>query len=183
MSNKTRFLTIVLGATALASLTYGVTRRGWQRRSAPPLASQALSSGERNAPAAADVPPLTAPDWETLSVHSVRGSTPEPLDLAMNLDGVFDGQSEDGLVLTVRPSDRVPPPRSGDDEEAPSADDLGLAWLTHATEAEHSLSESDLTPEIEDIALTEEPDSDEADSNEDAAVEPDEHEDFRRTRA
>lgn len=187
MSNKNRFLTIVLGATALAGLTYGVTRRGWQRRAVQPPATHTLASIEHNAPPAADAPPLIAPYWEALSADSPRGSTPDPLDIAMSLDGIFDGQSEDGLELTVRPNDRVPAPIGADDDEAPSADDLGLAWLTQATQAEHSLRESDLTPAIEEIALAEPDEAEEQDETDETdsgqADERDEHEDFRRTRA
>jgi hypothetical protein len=190
VSNKTRFFTVVLGVTALAGLTYGVTRRGIQRRLVQPLANETLASSDLSAPPVADAPPLSAPDWERLTVHSTRGSTPDPLDIAMNLDGIFDGQSEDGLALTVRPSERVRAPFGGDDEEAPNADDLGVAWLTQATQAEHSLRESDLTPELENIALLDQADSVEeyeanaADQDEPGfADEQDEHEDFRRTRA
>ncbi|HEY3256824.1 MAG TPA: hypothetical protein VGJ91_22870, partial [Polyangiaceae bacterium] len=144
-------------------------------------ASQTLAGSEPSAPGAPDAPPLIAPYWEALSAQSPRGSTPDPLDIAMSLDGIFDGQSEDGHTLTVRPNERIPAPLSADDEDAPSADDLGLAWLTQATQAEHSLGESDLTPEIEQIALDESDEQDEADSN--RTGEHDEHEDFRRTRA
>ncbi len=184
MSNKTRFLTIVLGAAALAGLTYGVTRRGLQRRFVQPLASHTPVSSELSAPPAAAAPSLTASDWETLSVHGTRGSNPDPLDIAMNLDGIFEGQSESGSALTVRSIDHLPAPLGGDDEEAPSADDLGLAWLTKATQAEHLVGESDLKLEIENLGFAEETESDEADTAQaELDDEQDEHEDFRRTRA
>ena len=116
MINKTRLLTIVLGATALAGVTYGVARRGLQRRIAPPLESHTLATNEL-----VESPPAERrlSDWETLTVHSTRGSLPDALDLALNLDGIFDGQSESGEAVTVHPSDRVPPPFAGDDQEAP----------------------------------------------------------------
>jgi len=162
VTNKTRLFTLILGATALAGLTYGVARRGSQRRPLQPLASQARSSSK-----------LT----RTPRMQRTRASTPDALDIAMSLDGIFDGQSEDGRAPTVRPHVRVPAPFGGDDEEAPGADDLGLAWLMQATQTENSLTESDLTLEIENMALSEDPDSEvEAEGQ-------DEHEDFRRTLA
>jgi hypothetical protein len=180
VSTKTRFFTIVLGATALAGLTYGVTRRGFQRRALQPLESQTLTRSAAQAPPNIDAAAPSASDWETLSVHSTRGSNPDALDIAMSLDGIFDGVSEDGRALTVRPNVRVPSPIGGDDEDAPSADDLGLAWLMQATQTEQSLTESDLRPELEEIALNEDSDSEETDSDE-ADVQ-DEHEDFQRSR-
>ena len=128
-----------------------------------------------------NAPAQSASDWETLSVHSTRGSNPDALDIAMSLDGIFDGVSEDGRALTVRPNVRIPSPIGGDDEDAPSADDLGLAWLMQATQTEQSLTESDLRPESEDIALNEDPDSEETDIQDEDVQ--DEHEDFQRTRS
>jgi hypothetical protein len=186
VSNKTRFFTIVFGVTALAGLTYGVTRRGLQRRAMlQPLQHQPLTHSQ---PAESDTDEgvaLSAPDWETLNVSSGRPSNPDALDVAMNLDGLFDIEPEDGAALTVRPSDRVPAPVGGDDEEAPSADDLGRTWLAQATQAEHSTREADLTPELDEIALAGEVELDGAELDEIEAVEieADEHEDFRRTRA
>lgn len=197
MSNKTRFFTIALGVTALAGLTYGVTRRGLPRRAVQSLANQPsagnVASSDLPLPraAAASTPAAaaSAPDWETLKVHSTtRGSTPDALDIAMNLDGLFDAESEE-RGITVRPSDRVPAPVGGDDEEAPGADDLGRTWLTQATQAEHSLRQADLIPEIDELAFSEETDaeaeSDELDSDQldSDEHESDEHEDFRTTRA
>ena len=174
-----------MGATALAGLTYGVTRRGFQRRavSAAP-ASQTLTAHQTSAAPAVESPEIDA-YWEALSAEGPRGSMPDPLDIAMSLDGVFDGQPEAEQALTARPSDHVPAPFGGDDEEAPSADDLGVAWLAQATQAEHSLRQSDLTPELENLALSDEAESadretsDELDESLDS--ESDEHEDFRRT--
>jgi hypothetical protein len=184
VSNRTRLLTIILGATALAGLTYGVTRRGFQRRAmqSTSSASQALLDTEPSAPPAS-APSTTALDWETLSVQSTRGSTPDPLDVAMSLEGLFDGESEDGNELTVRPDVHVPLPLGGDDEEAPGAEDLGVAWLMQATQSEHALREADLRTEIENIALAEEVDFEEIDEESDGADEHDEHESFQRTRA
>jgi hypothetical protein len=181
VSTKNSIITMILGATALAGLTYGVARRGAQRRAIQPPSSQTLASSVARGPATASDAAQRAADWEALAVPGTRGSTPDPLDIALSLDGVFDGDSEDGLPLTVRPNVRVPAPLGGDDEDAPSADDLGLAWLMHATQTEQSLTESDLTPEIDDIALSEEAEE-EADSEEEADAQ-DEHEDFRRARS
>jgi hypothetical protein len=182
VSNKTRFFSIVLGATALAGLTYGVTRRGLPRRVAQPVGNHPLASNELGVARADDTPAPSIPDWETLKVHSTRGSNPDVLDIAMNLDGLFDVESEDGRALTVRPNDRVPAPIGGDDEEAPSADDLGRTWLTQATQAEHSIRQSDLTPDLDNIAFADETDADDPDPDLDEA-DSDEHEDFPRARA
>ena len=180
MSNKIRLLTIALGVTALAGVTYGVARRGLQRRAAPPLESHALAANELSEPPSDE---LSLSDWETLTVHATRGSMPDALDVALNLDGIFDGQP-DGEAVTARPSDRVPAPFAGADQEAPNADDLGLAWLIQATEAERSIGENDLTPELENLALNDQDESEEADEAESDPLDgTDEHEDFRRTRA
>jgi len=177
VSNKNRFLTIVLGAAALAGLTYGVTRRGQQRRAVQPPASQTIAVSADSAERESLVPELPASDWETLSVHGQRRASLDALDLAMNLDGIFDAPVDDELAFTARPSDRVPPPLGGDHEESPSADDLGSTWLAQATQAERSTGASGLIPEVENIALIEDTDPLDADD------EHDEHEDFRRTRA
>ena len=183
VSTKNRIITMILGATALAGLTYGVTRRGAQRRAIQPPSSQTLASSVARGPATASDAAHGA-DWEALAVHDTRASTPDPLDIALSLDGVFDGDSEDGLPLTVRPNVRVPAPLGGDDEDAPSADDLGLAWLMQATQTEQSLTESDLTPEIDNMALSEEAEEEtEEETEEEAADAQDEHEDFRRARS
>ena len=175
VSNKNRLLTIVLSAAALAGLTYGVTRRGLQRRSLHSSASHTLASGQR-APLTADFSPV---DSETPSARATRPSTPDPLDVAMNLDGLFDAPVDES-ALTVRTSEHVPLPLGGDDRESPDADDLGLAWLAQATQAEYSMREADLVPALEDIAFAEQ----DADPEEDADPAPqDEHEDFRRSRA
>jgi len=180
VSNKTRTFTLILAATALAGLTYGVRRRGVQQRSVPPLANHALERSALGAAPVADARPPTAPDWQTLRGQTTRDPAPDPLDLAMNLSGMFDGQSAAGRPLTARPNDHVPPPMSPDDEEAPSADDLGVAWLLQATQSEHSASASDLAPEIENLAYTEEADDDAVDPNE---LDRDTHADFRGARA
>ena len=180
MSNRLRIFSIVLGAAALAGVTYGVARRGLQRRPVPPLANHALERSALGAAPVADARPLSAPDW-ALGGEPTRDSTPDPLDLAMNLSGIFDGQSAAGGALTARPNDHVPPPASPDDEQAASADDLGVAWLMQATQAEHSARGSDMAPEIENLAYSEAADDDDVDPNE-SAGDPDVHADFRGTR-
>jgi len=184
VSNKIRLLTIALGVTALAGVTYGVARRGLQRRAAPPLESHAFAANELSEPPSDE---LSLSDWESLTVHSTRGSMPDALDVALNLDGIFDWQP-DGEAVTARPSDRVPAPLAGDDQEAPNADDLGLAWLIQATEAERSVGETDLTSDLENLALNDpfndQEESEEVDETDGNALDAmDEHEDFRRTRA
>ena len=81
-------------------------------------------------------------------------SSPDALDLALDLDGVFDGTLSSGSKVTAQPSEHAPAAHAGDDAEAPSPDDLGRAWLTQATESEQSLGFANTLPEIEEVRPT-----------------------------
>ena len=143
VNNKTRWLGVLFGAAALSGLTYTVARRSSLKRTAEsPVNKRAVEL-------ASDARRITR-DWE--SIGSAGPNLREPLDLALNLGGVFDAAAYDEPELTARPSDHVPPPVGGDDEDAPSADDLGRNWLTQATQSERSLSELDLAVDVDNIA-------------------------------
>jgi hypothetical protein len=75
---------------------------------------------------------------------SLRRSVPDPLDL--DLEDIFgtDVSRDEPMSQTVHALDHIPPPSNGDDAEPPAPEDLGRAWLAHATEAEYSVRESDL---------------------------------------
>ena len=158
VSNKTRILKVLVGAAAVASLTYVVTRRGQQRRAGEVQAANdtAVPPGELSEAqgAAGRGWEAFANEWQGEDVNPTRGSVPDPLDVALNLEGIFDAEYESTPELTVRPDLHLPRPLGGDDEDAPGADDLGRAWLSQATLAERSLRVSDLVPELDDIAAS-----------------------------
>lgn len=161
MSNNKRFFTLIVGAAALVGLTYGVTRRGLQRRTSAVETQTRTSAAETGARSPAveartrldDAVLEMAAPWDALDRESPRSSRVDALDLALNLGGVFDGDVGSD-ELTVRPTEHVPLASSADDEDPPSPDDLGRAWLSQATQSERSLRETDLTPEIDNIAET-----------------------------
>jgi len=64
---------------------------------------------------------------------------------------VFDGESASGVQITARPNVHLAAPHGADDEDAPSPDDLGRAWLEQATESEHSLGVADTIPDVENL--------------------------------
>ena len=161
--NKKQIMTVVVGAAALAGLTYTVTKRGLQRRAneaffwGETLANkqaqaEAADARELEETEAAALELSAQRDWER-ELARPRGSTPEPLDVALNLDGIFDAELDDS-ELTVRPSDHVRGPLNADDEDPPSPDDLGRAWLSQATEAERSATEDDLIANVDEIAVS-----------------------------
>jgi hypothetical protein len=76
---------------------------------------------------------------------------PDALDIALSLEGVFDGVSDTGSAVTARPNDHVPAPRVPDDDDALAPDDLGPAWLTRATEGEPSLGTADTIPDVDQV--------------------------------
>ena len=182
MSKKTRLMTVVVGAAALAGFTYSVARRGLQRRaqegasndSAAPRDTEGLADG-----AASRGWEAYANDWQGEQVNPTRGSMPDALDVALNLDGIFDGDAEHDAELTARPDQHLPRPFGADDADAPGPDDLGAAWLAQATQSERSLREADLTPELDNLdvlslaAVDEERDDadPEADEDDDARIE------------
>ncbi len=131
-------------------LTYGFGRLVLRPRSQPALTAE-------RAPDAARERSITAPAaWESALLAPSAPS--DALDLALDLDGLFDAPSEQTAAVTARPSDRVPAASSGDDAEASNPDDLGRAWLYQATQGEHSFTEADLSVELEDLAALDESD-------------------------
>lgn len=145
VSKKIGLVTILLGASAVAALAYGVTRRSGPKRAAEtrPSAASGLAwrgSGESEAEL-------------LMKAEHELGTAPDPLDLALNLDGIFETESVSSDALSVQFSDRVPLPTNGDDQDPPSPDDLGRTWLEQATESEPSLSVAELTPELENLSL------------------------------
>jgi len=82
-----------------------------------------------------------------------EGSVPrvDMLDVALGSGEPLDDEAGSGV--TVRVNDHVPALTTGDDEEAPSPDDLGRAFLSHATESEHSLSPDELIPDVNELPV------------------------------
>ena len=157
MSKKTRLMTVVVGAAALAGFTYSVARRGLHRRAqerattadnAAPHETEGLSDGVAGRGWEA-----YANEWQGEQVNPTRGSMPDALDVAMNLDGIFDADAdgESDMALTARPDQHLPRPFGADDADAPGPDDLGATWLAQATQSERSLREADLTPELDEL--------------------------------
>ena len=96
--------------------------------------------------------PIAAPDAVPWQEAERVSSSPDALDLALDLDGVFDGKLADEIEVTVRPDVHLPTPHTRDDEEPPAPEDLGRAWLMQATESERSLGTADTLPEVENLA-------------------------------
>ena len=179
MSNKNaQMVTVLAGAAALVGVGYALThrsggrsrrgpRRGFDARgpaASPPNRSQTLPTP---APAVTASESAIWPDAERIS------SAPDALDIALDLEGVFDGKSASGVSLTARPNEHVPAPRVGDDEEAPSPDDLASNWLAHATESERSLGTADTIPDVDNV-LQSSDEQGEASDTEGAGVDDDE---------
>ncbi len=165
---------VLAGAAALAGFGYTLARRSGSRAArSRRVVAASPRRGEARPKRAEPVAPTepkrraepvapTEPNWEDEGalISSARNTLatldePDALDVALDLDGVFDGESATGV--TARPNERVPAPHTGDDEDAPSPDDLGRAWLLQATESERSLSTADTLPEVENL-LTEDAD-------------------------
>lgn len=146
VTHSKRVLSWLLGAAALAVLTYSVTRRSLQRRAAADAAASAASESSvaNSGKLASSEPPQP---WEELDL---RPSTPDALDIALDLEGVFDATSE-APEATVHFADRVPVALSGDDQEPPAPEDLGRAWLLNATQSELGVSEADLATDLDNL--------------------------------
>lgn len=159
MYPKARLFTLVAGAAALAGLTYGFGRLALR-----PRPRSMVTAAAQRVPA--DALPARAPEaWESALI--AQSSPSDALDLALNLDGTFDAAADETSGVTVRPSEHVPHPSSSDDEDPPSPDDLGRAWLAHATQSEHSFTEADLAAELDELAVQDEP----SEADEEAATE------------
>lgn len=154
MSKSNARVIALAGAAALAGLGYTLGRRSGSRAAtrapADPVrrmdARSPVSPPRRARPEAAitDITEL-APDADRIS------SAPDALDVALNLDGLFDVESSSGVQLTARTTDHLSGPRSMDDEDAPAPEDLGRLWLEQATESEHRLGLADTIPDVENL--------------------------------
>ena len=164
-NRNAQVMTVLAGAVALAGVGYALahrsegrsvrpSRRGRAMRgsaASPPNRAEAARS-PAPAPAVIATEPAARPDLD-LAAERIS-SAPDALDIALDLDGVFDGKSESDVLITARPNEHVPVPRAGDDEEAPAPDDLARTWLTHATESERSLGTADTIPDVEELQLS-----------------------------
>lgn len=161
MSKSHARVIALAGAAALAGLGYTLGRRSGSRAvrsprvSADPVrridARSAVSAPRRARPESA-INEL-APDAQRIASDSERiSSAPDALDVALNLDGLFDVESSSGVQLTARTTDHLSGPRSRDDEDAPAPEDLGRIWLEQATESEQPLGLADTIPDIENLA-------------------------------
>jgi hypothetical protein len=151
VSRSKVWVPVLAGAAAVGALAYAFTRR--------------TRAGSSVLPSAANDAQLPLRDSMVVS----RGEALGPLG-ELDLDGVFDGDSDESLGLDEGPTaqsiPRVPALASADDAEAPSPDDLGAFWLQRAAQSEHSLSESELMVDIDELSLAapgEEEDIDEGD--------------------
>ena len=168
ISRNTQVMTVFAGAAALAGVGYALTRRS--KRPAAKAPSERETREEMAARVLSNLPgfdgtqpmrrtqPMPTPAAvytpKMQSESEVVSSAPDALDIALSLDGVFDGASESGAALTARPNDHVPAARTGDDEEAPSPDDLAQTWLAQATESERSLGTADTIPDVDQVIQT-----------------------------
>ncbi|HKO46994.1 MAG TPA: hypothetical protein VJV79_04685 [Polyangiaceae bacterium] len=145
MSKKNaQVVQVLAGAAVLAGLGYALTRRSGARSSDSTRPTRSPRRAEpRPVPTVSDIAPKP-PTW---SHNDPLSSAPDVLDLALDLDGVFDGKAP----ITAQPSEHVPAPLSGDDQEPPAPEDLGSAWLTQATESERSLGFADTIPDVDDL--------------------------------
>jgi len=159
VSNSNARVIVLAGAAALAGLGYTLGRRSGSRalrrgRSSagssqrdelrePRRRSERVPVSRSVEAASSALDPFA--DAERIS------SAPDALDVALDLDGVFDGDSASGVQVTARPSEHVSAPRGGDDEDAPAPEDLALTWLEQATESEHRLGLADTLPDVENL--------------------------------
>ena len=154
VSNRNARVIALAGAAALAGFGYTLARR-----------SSRPGSPRRGAPSSKLAEPITAPDAVPWQQEAERiSSSPDALDLALDLDGVFDGKLADESEVTVRRNEHVPSPHTRDDEDPPAPEDLGRAWLIQATESERSLGTADTLPEVENLAQANDDQGESADS-------------------
>jgi hypothetical protein len=154
VSNKNaQVMTVLAGAAALAGVGYALTR-GAAGHSARSTRGQLAALGSASSPRAE--PRAVSPEDVSRepAAHSDAdrvSSAPDALDLAIGLEGIFDVEWDSGVQVSARPNEHVPAARTGDDEEAPSPDDLAQVWLAQATESERSLGTADTIPDLEDL--------------------------------
>jgi hypothetical protein len=165
VSNNSVRVVALAGAAALAGLGYTLGRRSASRAArSPRVPTSPVRRIDARSPESS--PPSTqpasriselAPRAERFSAdvsageRDRRSSTPDALDVALNLGDLFDVESASGVELTARISDRASRPHSRDDDDAPAPEDLGRMWLEQATESEHSLGVLDTIPDIENV--------------------------------
>ncbi|HET7538776.1 MAG TPA: hypothetical protein VFK05_02860 [Polyangiaceae bacterium] len=155
MSKRSAQVIAIAGAAALAGLGYAYAHRSGARPArlrSTRASTHSLPGAQRSDPLAALATPraterLAAPPAPFQEAERIS-SSPDALDVALDLDGVFEGEAS-GIELTARPHEHVPAPRTPDDEDAPAPEDLGRAWLTQATESERSLGTADTLPDLE----------------------------------
>lgn len=162
MSNRNAHVFAIAGAAALAGFGYTLARRSGSRaaratrassNSAPRVVTAEPRPNRAETPTGAAVvedasDPVPWQDGARIS------SSPDALDLALNLDDVFDGNSGTEPEVTARPNQHVPALHTVDDDDAPAPEDLGAAWLKQATESERSLGFADTLPELENLRQT-----------------------------
>ena len=140
MSKRNTLISVVAGMAGVAivgTLAYAFSRRA---QSVARVAS-------------ADAQPASSPPRLRESMVVPRRAVPDPLEIDLDLDGVFRAPEEDeSAEATVQCDVKVPPLAGADDAEPASPDDLGAYWLTRATQSEHSFSESELVVDLENIA-------------------------------
>ena len=160
MSKRNAPVIALAGAAALVGLGYAYARGSGARaarlrstRTATHLPQRAEGVEARSALTAARANEAVASQGVRVLFRDAEriSSSPDALDVALDLAGVFDGDSSRGVALTARPHDHVPAPSTIDDEDAPAPEDLGRAWLAQATESERSLGTADTLPDFEQL--------------------------------
>ena len=152
VSKRNTQVLALAGAVALAGFGYTLARRSSSRSASarPPRASTNTARRAETRPTPEAVGAAEPASWQDSQRIS---SAPDALDVALNLDGVFDGKSASGVEVTARPDQHLPALLTGDDEDACAPEDLGAAWLRQATESERSLGFADTIPNFEDLDL------------------------------
>ena len=140
MSKRNARVIALAGAAALAGFGYTLARRS-SRPSLPRRGVERSKLAE----------PITLPDAVPWQEAERVSSSPDALDLALDLGGVFDGQLAGDLEVTVRPNQHVPARHAGDDEEPHAPEDLGRAWLIQATESESPPDTADTLLDVENL--------------------------------
>jgi len=167
VSNRNiQVMTVLAGAAVLAGLGYALAHRSRgtlakgisARETRSEMAARVLANlpgfNETQPRAGTQLTPTPAVAYAPkMQVAAERvSSAHDALDIALSLESVFDGESESGAALTARPNDHVPAARAGDDEDAPSPDDLAQKWITQATESERSLGTAATIPDLDQVA-------------------------------
>jgi hypothetical protein len=168
INRNARVMTILAGAAALAGVGYALARRSGGpsgRGTRGTLAARGSTRSPRRSEALPTPAPVVIPgSWSEVDAERTS-SAPDALDVALSLEGAFDGESESGVAVTARPNDHVPALRAGDDDDAPAPEDLASVWLTQATAAERSLGVADIIPDVNQAVQTQDELGDVGDQN------------------